>query len=60
MDEFDGIPVKTMTLTDWILLQEDGCEFKLQHVREGNLCLTGLINKTTKELYIVAERKDIQ
>ena len=59
MDKIFEIPTKTMTLNDWIFVQEDGDELVVQHVvdKESGLVLTGLANKRTKELYIVAERK---
>ena len=57
MSKVFNLPNKTMTLNDWIFLQQDGDELIVQHVIEGDLVLTGLANKRTRELYIIAERK---
>lgn len=47
---------RVMSVNDWIISQQDGDELQVKHVKEGNLILTGILNKRTKQLFLVAER----
>jgi hypothetical protein len=49
-----------MSLESWIVMQKDATMLEVKHSRDGNLIITGLFNKETGELFMLAERTENQ
>jgi hypothetical protein len=60
MEKVLGIETKAMSLENWIVMQKDATMLEVKHSRDGNLIITGLFNKETGELFMLAERTENQ
>lgn len=60
MEKVLGIETKAMSLENWIIMQKDTTMLEVKHSRDGNLIVTGLFNKETGELFMLAERTENQ
>lgn len=60
MEKVFGIETKAMSLESWIVMQKDATMLEVKHSRDGNLIITGLFNKETGELFMLAERTENQ
>lgn len=60
MEKVLGIETKAISLENWIVMQKDATMLEVKHSRDGNLIVTGLFNKETGELFMLAERTENQ
>jgi hypothetical protein len=60
MEKVLDLKPKVMSLENWIVMQKDATLLEVRHSRDGNLTVTGLYNKETGELFMLAERVENQ